>query len=152
MNMDSFRLSFIILGDPRPLALKRPRAVSIGGHARVYDPTANRNAKEQIKTAAIAQGGQPAAPAECPLGMTVKVFVPIPKSWSKKKQHAATSETPTIFPTTRPDLDNIIKTVADALQHVFFRDDAQLCTVRASKYYSKCPKLVVTIYQIAPEE
>ena len=41
-----------------------------------------------------------------------------------------------IFHAKRPDIDNLIKLVADALQPRVLKDDAQIVMINASKWYS----------------
>ena len=45
----------------------------------------------------------------------------------------------------KPDADNIIKVVADALNKVAYRDDADLVQVSFEKFYSWQPRLEVEI-------
>lgn len=44
---------------------------------------------------------------------------------SNKRQHA----------TTKPDIDNIIKAVLDGLNGVAFKDDKQVTSIKATKFY-----------------
>ena len=64
----------------------------------------------------------------------IRAFYPIPKTWSKKKKQAAASGE--LRPTTKPDCDNVIKVVLDALNGVAYYDDKQVVCVSCSKYYS----------------
>src|SRR5262245_3449767 len=81
-------------------------------------------------------------PLTGPLSLTVEAFLPVPRSWSKKKQRMAIAGL--VRPTGRPDLDNIIKST-DALNAITWGDDTQVVDVRASKRYSDKPRLVLTI-------
>jgi Holliday junction resolvase RusA-like endonuclease len=54
----------------------------------------------------------------------VSAVLPIPSSWSAKKQQLAVAGE--ILPTGRPDLDNVAKAVKDALNGVVYRDDAMI--------------------------
>ena len=38
---------------------------------------------------------------------------------------------------TKPDIDNLVKFYLDAMTGSFWRDDAYVCTIEASKIYSK---------------
>jgi len=142
-GVNLFNVSFDILGDPRPLALKRPRAVHIAGHTRLYDPAGNVSAKEQVKAVAVARNGLPEKPYEDAACLTFTACVPIPRSWSQKKQKQASGGA--IWPTGAPDLDNIQKLIGDSLQHVFIRNDAQICVVHGTKKYAEQPMLAVCL-------
>lgn len=77
--------------------------------------------------------------------MNIDAFFKIPKSTSKKKKMMMLSND--IRPTKKPDMDNIIKIVADALNGIAYYDDKQIieCTIR--KYYSNEPRIKVSIYE-----
>lgn len=69
-------------------------------------------------------------------------FLP-PKSKSKKiKQQMLDGE---ILPLKKPDMDNIVKVVADALNGVAYHDDTQVALVIAKKAYSAVEGLDITV-------
>lgn len=69
-------------------------------------------------------------------------FLP-PKSTSKKKQKQMLDGE--ILPLKKPDMDNIVKVVADALNGVAYNDDTQIVLVSAKKAYSAIEGLDVTV-------
>ena len=78
-----------------------------------------------------------------PLAMQIMAYYTIPASTSKVKQ--AAMEAGEIRPTKKPDADNIIKVVADALNKLAYRDDADIVLVKLEKYYSRQPRIEVEI-------
>lgn len=54
----------------------------------------------------------------------------VPKSWSKAKKESVR------YKTSKPDLDNLAKTVLDALNGIAFVDDSQVVDLRLSKVYA----------------
>ena len=71
------------------------------------------------------------------------VFI-IPKSWPKaKKQAAMIGE---IQHTGKPDADNVLKTVGDALNGIVWKDDSQIVSASINKRYGVQPALVLTAY------
>ena len=60
-------------------------------------------------------------------------FMEIPKSWSKVKRLEA--EYGAILPTTKPDIDNIIKSALDGCEGVVYYSDNQVTSVNAKKVY-----------------
>jgi Holliday junction resolvase RusA-like endonuclease len=74
------------------------------------------------------------------------IGVQIPASWSKKKQAQALAGT--IYPTTKPDLDNCIKSVFDAMNGVVYKDDSQVVTSVVKKRYREAPGLWCTVFAI----
>ena len=57
--------------------------------------------------------------------MDIIAFFPIPKQLKK------------LLPTNSPDLDNIVKSVCDALNGIAYFDDSQICKLSIHKYYAK---------------
>ena len=78
--------------------------------------------------------------------MNLLAFVSVPASWSQKKRQAALDGL--IRPTTKPDLDNILKGVCDALNGIIFTDDKQVAHVSAAKWYAATPRLEVSVESI----
>ena len=79
--------------------------------------------------------------------MRITAYYSIPKSTSKKKR--ALMERFQIRPMKKPDNDNIVKVVQDALNEVAFHDDVQVVDCQLRKFYSDNPRLVVTIQEAA---
>jgi len=129
-----------------PVAKGRPRiGTDMGGHACAFTPAKTRSYENLIKLAAgeAMNGG---APIDGPLNVAITVYLPIPKSWSKKKTMAA--ELGHEHPTSRPDVDNFIKAALDGLNKIVFGDDSQVVQLSAEKKFSPRPRLVVSIHKI----
>lgn len=132
-------ISFTVFGDP--VAQARPRFAVIAGHARAYDPKKSRDYKDYVKLAAAEHA--PRQLLEDPLILEIYIFRPIPKSFSKAKTQDA--EQGLLRPTTKPDVDNYLKGIKDALKMVIWKDDSQVVDVYAGKFYSNRPRIEVTI-------
>lgn len=57
-----------------------------------------------------------------------------------------------VFPLKKPDMDNIVKVVADALNGVAYQDDTQIMMVFAKKVYSAVEGLDVVVEEYKKEE
>ncbi len=66
-----------------------------------------------------------------------------PKSTSKKRTQDMLEGRE--FPLKKPDIDNIVKVVADALNGVAYHDDTQIVYVAAKKAYSAVEGLDITV-------
>ncbi len=131
------RVEFVIPGEAR--GKQRPRATKKG---RVYTPSETRNAEAFIKLLAThAMNGR--APFEGPVRLYVEIDVPVPKSFSKKKRDAALGYA--ITPTSKPDLDNVIKLQSDAMNGVVYQDDKQIIQIVAAKRYSEIAQTRVIV-------
>ena len=50
-----------------------------------------------------------------------------------------------IRPTKKPDADNVLKVVADSLNHIAYKDDSQIVDAYVRKFYCEKPRIEVTI-------
>lgn len=80
------------------------------------------------------------------LSISVYAFFEPPKSTSKAKRAAMLSGE--IRPLKKPDGDNILKVVCDALNGLAYRDDVQLAEKHIYKNYAENPRLEITITNI----
>lgn len=55
------------------------------------------------------------------------------------------------FHIVKPDNDNLIKSVTDSMNKIFFIDDAQIVRVEATKYYSEQPFIRVLIKEFTED-
>lgn len=129
----------------------RPRVSRRGNYVHTYTPEKTRNFEEAIRFEFMASNCEPMPvyPKEVPLKVIVVVGVAIPQSYSKKKQEMCRKGL--LVPSKRPDLDNICKSVFDALQGekgsggYAFVDDSQIVAIHAQKLYSEKPFVEVVI-------
>jgi Holliday junction resolvase RusA-like endonuclease len=88
-------------------------------------------------------------PEDIQIRMTIKAFYKIPKSASKKKK--TDMKYGIIRPTKKPDIDNVVKVYADALNETAYHDDTQIVSIICDKYYSDEPRVEVTLEDIAKD-
>jgi Holliday junction resolvase RusA-like endonuclease len=113
-----------------PVAQPRPRAFSVGQfRSRIVSAPAGHpvNAfKASCRLAAsVAYSG---APLEGPLALTL-IFV-LPRPASKRWKKRAMPREPH---TSRPDTDNLVKSIKDSLTKLIWNDDSQIYDLRACK-------------------
>ena len=80
------------------------------------------------------------------LAITIEAHFGIPKSASKKNRTLMIEKK--LRPVKKPDGDNIIKVVCDALNGLAYHDDAQIVDMVIRKYYAESPKLVISIREV----
>ncbi len=124
----------------------RPRFSTRGGFARAYTDAKTASAETWVKACAVEQAGQPVL--EGPLSLTLTIGVTIPRSWSKRRQADAASGA--LRPTGKPDADNVLKLLSDALNKIIWRDDSQLTDILLAKVYSAAPSTVLIVRQVQP--
>ena len=123
-------MDFIV--DGKPQGKQRPRFSRIS--KTVYTPTKTAKYEKQIAKAYTDSGGK-CIPADCYVSVNVSAFFPVPKSYSKKKREDCLERK--LRPDKKPDMDNILKVVLDALNEVAYEDDKQVVELIGRKYYTE---------------
>ncbi len=108
--------------------------------SRRFTPPEQAKYKDRLKNIARKHCDHP---HEGPVVLKVSAFFPIPKSWPKWKQHAATVGL--IRPSSKPDVDNVLKMVMDALNEVAYKDDALIVNAEVCAWYQKNPYVDVDV-------
>lgn len=125
----------------RPQGKGRPRASAVHGHARMRTPAETVQYENWIRLCYQQRyGTQRFAP---PVVLELNAYFDIPKSYTKKKR--ALCEHGDILPTCKPDIDNVVKAVADALNGVAYKDDSCIVEIRCAKRWGSPERLVVRI-------
>ena len=127
----------------------RPRVTARGGKfAHAYTPKRTKDFEEAIRFEFMASTCEkmPVYPREQALKAEVLIGCSIPKSYTKKKQ--ALCRDRVIAPNKKPDIDNILKAVFDALNGYAFEDDCQIVQVKSEKVYATEPFVEVTINEL----
>lgn len=137
-------IQFTIYGEP--IAQGRPRASTINGNVKMYDPEKSRDYKDYVRLAA--REFSPASLLESALGIQVIVYRSMPKKYSNSKVKSQQAEDGLILPTTKPDADNYLKGIKDALKSVIWKDDSQIVDAMVRKRYSLKPRIEVSIWEI----
>ncbi|WP_339148373.1 RusA family crossover junction endodeoxyribonuclease [Sutcliffiella sp. BMC8] len=132
-------ITFTVYGEP--VAQGRPRASTVHGKVRMYDPAKSKDFKKYVRL--VASQHRPTLLLEGPLKMHVVIYKPSLKSFSKKK--AAAAERGELRPITKPDVDNYVKAIKDACNKVIWNDDSQVVDLYISKYYSATPRVEVLV-------
>ncbi|OUL03431.1 RusA family crossover junction endodeoxyribonuclease [Bacillus spizizenii] len=139
-------IQFIVYGEP--VAQGRPRGSVRNGKVRMHDPAKSKDFKQYV--ALVASQYRPEKVITGPVAMDVRVFRPMPKKVSNSKKKKESAEKGLLRPTTKPDVDNYVKGVKDALNHLIYKDDSQVVDLKVSKFYSEDPRVEVIITEIAP--
>jgi len=113
-----------------PVAKGRPKTAFTNGIIRTYTPARTKKAQDAIKTAIMAfleKGKIKPFPARTPLKLVV-TFYRCKSMWLPKYVS---------MPYIKPDLDNFLKLLQDALNGTLIPDDAQITTLLVKKRWTK---------------
>jgi len=128
-------ISLTIPGNP--VGKQRTR-VCRSGHA--YIPLHTVNYEALVKQTFAAK-----YPDFVPMSGPVRMILSIWLMPSKETQRKIKKSIARIYPIIKPDADNILKIVADALSGLAFVDDKQIISVYAEKKYSLRPCVEVIL-------
>lgn len=132
------RMGEITIKGP-PVAKGRPRLRKDGG---TYTPQKTVNAERHIAQAWKAKYKEQLSGA---LRITICAAFLVPKSKSKKEKECLLDKK---YQTSRPDLDNIVKLVLDALNEIAYADDKCICDIRAFKVYDTMEYTYIKIEEL----
>ncbi|WP_334016381.1 RusA family crossover junction endodeoxyribonuclease [Burkholderia cepacia] len=119
-----------------PVAKGRPRFSRHGAHVRTHTPEKTERYENLVKMAASA-AMRSTEPYAGPIRLVVHIGMPIPTSWSQKRQRAAAAGE--IGATKKPDADNVVKALKDGMNGVVYVDDGQVVDLWISKRYAVTP-------------
>lgn len=127
--------------DRIPVAKGRPRFHRCGNFIKTYTPTKTKDEEKIIAT--MIRQEWTFEPVETPLSVSIEFYMPIPKSFSKKRKNEI--ELGQNEYDKRPDLDNLAKLVLDAMNGLVFKDDALIHKLNLVKCYSSKPRIYICI-------
>lgn len=135
-----------IPGHPRGKERARSRIITAKATGRQftshYTPKKTRDNENNIRSHAIG-AMKMQKPMTGPVNLKLDIAFEIPKSWPKWKVDMAL--TGQILPTTKPDSDNIEKSIKDAFNGVIWVDDCQVVSGEKAKRYSLQPGVFAII-------
>ena len=123
----------------RPQGKARPRVTRYV----TYTPESTKRYEELIRACWLKQADGWTV-RDGAVGMIVTAYFPIPASANKDRKSGMLSGR--ISPQVKPDGDNIIKAVADALNGHAYMDDKQVVSMSVQKRYSDEPRVEVVLY------
>ena len=137
-------INFTITGKPIPL--KRHRVTK---HGRMYDPSYKDKKQIWLQIAQF----KPKRPLAGDIMLKLIFTMPRPKSHyrtGKFKHLLKDGYEDIINQTFNPDLDNLVKLIADTIQGKdrMIVDDSQICMLQAEKIYGETPMTEVIIEEL----
>ncbi|MDD5292064.1 MAG: RusA family crossover junction endodeoxyribonuclease [Candidatus Omnitrophica bacterium] len=114
-----------------PTAKGRPRFFRRGNFVGTYTPKKTAGYEQEIFVAAnrYARENHISSCYEGPIAAELVFYLPRPKSHNQKQRSRQ-------WHIIKPDTDNLIKAVYDAINGIFFKDDSQVCSEKAIKIYA----------------
>lgn len=144
------KVKFTVLGEPqgkgRPRFVARYNPATQKSFGQAHTPDKTIAYENLIKVEYGVQTNNFRFQDGAMLDMRILAYYGIPKSKSKKAKAAMLAGE--IRPTKKPDMDNVMKVVADSLNDVAYHDDTQIVDCQLRKFYSEQPRIEVIIQEI----
>lgn len=141
-------VNFFVPGKPQGKA--RARTYRNNGVTRTVTPERTVLYENLIKECFLEQANGIYFEQNVPVHMTVEIKYAPPKSTSKKR-YAGMLEGKE-YPTKKPDADNVLKVVSDALNKIAYYDDSQIVFMACAKKYSMKEGLSISLYSLEEGE
>lgn len=129
---------FEVLGKIRGKARPKVNTYTL----KAYTPQETKDYEELIQQYFVIKYPK-YVPIETRVSVKIIACFSIPKNTSKK--NAGLMLENTISPTKKPDIDNIVKIILDALNKMAFKDDNQITKLEVEKIYSTEDKIIIKI-------
>lgn len=150
-STDGYRsIIFTVPGEVRGQG--RPRTQVVNGrdgrsYAHIYQSHKDSNTKHNIqlyaKEALDKAGYAMAHPSARGISVLVRIYMRMPNSFSQKKRNKALEDE--IRPRKKPDLDNVLKSVLDAMTGVVYRDDKEVTAIQVVRHYYDSDRLAIQV-------
>lgn len=131
-----------------PVAKGRPRFAKRGKFVTSYTPEKTKKYEQSVRecgeTFCRLHGIK--KPLESALFVSIVFRLPTLKSDSKKVIEDKLTDT--IKPVKKPDIDNLAKSVLDALNGTIWKDDSQVVVLEVHKMYSKQPGFTLEFMEL----
>jgi Holliday junction resolvase RusA-like endonuclease len=108
--------------------------------------TYNPNAKEKKDLQKLIRFLTREKPLTGAISVNLTIYRKMQKSLSKKEREAKAKGI--IRPTVKPDIDNKIKLILDAMNGIVWEDDNQIVELNAKEYYSDDPRIEAKIFEL----
>lgn len=142
MNVDEVK--FVVVGNI--IGKGRPKFRRVGEYTQTYTPKRTAEYENLIRMEYESQIGHGVFfEKDKTLGMSIEIYKAIPKNVSAKHRKMMLERE--IRPGKRPDIDNCIKVVCDALNKVAFHDDSQIVGLVVESAYDERPRMEITIWE-----
>ena len=126
-----------------PVAQARPRFTS-RPYPHEYDPPSVKRFKKQLNAIATKQMAEKGIkPFDEAIEVNMVIYRPIQKSISKVEHKRRNLGT--VLPIVKPDVDNYIKSIWDALNGAVWSDDNKITDTIVKKRYSDDPRIEIEI-------
>jgi len=123
-----------------PVAKGRPRFANRGKFVRVYTPKKTTDFEKLVGMNALNAGVRQLSGA---ITAEIKYFFELPKSKCRKRNPVVEQ-----IKTTKPDIDNCVKSILDGLNKIAFSDDSIVWKITAEKWHAaqgESPRTEITL-------
>ena len=131
-------ISFFIPGTP--VAQSRPRFARRWNFVATYDAAPAKDYKSWVRSCAVDKMKEmDLQPFHRDIPLSIRVEIGLSRPKSKPKRY--------VMPTSKPDCDNVLKGIQDALESICYQADQQIVSTFVQKRYVDVPGVSVIIWE-----
>ena len=152
--LSKWDMFFVVEGEA--VGKMRPKVSTLNGHASVYTPRKQIVFENWVRTEyeKAMELFHPEVHGYLfgkgvPIEIRIQISKRVPSSVSMKKRDKMLYGQ--IFPVVKPDIDNVAKSVLDALNRVAFYDDSQVIRLAVFKTYESRDFIAINMREVEPE-
>ena len=128
------KITFTVYGNP--VAKARARTVRRGGRVSTYTPEKTKTWEEMIRLQILEHRPEKLIDG----ALTLRAIFYLQRGGSLPKKR--------IYPETKPDLDNLLKCLTDAMEGVIYSNDSRIVNEVVGKRYGDPPRVEVWIREM----
>lgn len=140
------KVHITVFGEPRPK--QRPRFQRTRYGVKTFTPEETVEYENLVRWTYAQK--YPHTKLEGQITAMIIAYFPIPESTPKKKRERMMFDD--VPHSKRPDIDNVVKAVLDALNKIAYDDDGQVCELTARKFYSSYPRLELYLEEMEGDQ
>lgn len=149
--VDLRQLKFFVPGEAVGKGRPKTSARIAGGKVITRHYTPEKTVNYESLIALVGQQAMAGrALLEGPVMVELDIVLGIPQSMSKKRKTLALAGQ--LYPTKKPDLDNVQKAIYDGLNGVVWKDDVQVVRAMVGKRYGETPGVRVKVVPLIEGE
>ena len=144
---DWFELKYVFaIRTAKPLPKKRPKASTASGFVKFYNPQSKDEMDFKLN---IKRKIGNAKPLEGPVFVDMLFLMRRPKiHYGTGKNEGTLKSSADVFHVKKPDEDNLLKFIKDAMNKLVYRDDSQVVGAFTWKEYSQDTGVIVKVYEL----
>jgi len=152
-NENDYDYKLVVLGGPKSQGRHRTYTKDKNGKPLKYPLQVDPSKYDKRSLRIVVQDKAPEKPLDCPLELKLVFCFPYRKGdYGTGRNAGILKSSAPKYHTVKPDVDNLIKLIFDALNGIFWRDDTIICKLESEKRYDLRPRTEIYIKEVKEQK